>query len=145
MLRSIYIYFIGHFQNFKSQCECESTRMVLYSNYFAKVYHSNELKISRTKHITVQNKNVKNVASPISYISHSPTNETHITHAAAGGGGVLYVYSYAHVILYFMRCILHTFKVSSGKFEANATSKERNFSICAVGKHTKTIKCHITS
>lgn len=41
----------GHLQNFKSQCERESTRMALYSNYFTKVYHSNELKISRTKHI----------------------------------------------------------------------------------------------
>lgn len=49
-----------------------------------------------------------------------------------------------YALLLCAGCILHTFKVLSGKFEANTTSKEENFSICS-WKHTKTIKWHITS
>lgn len=111
-----------------------------------------------------KNKNVKNVISPFYTfpIYRQATNETHITHCECITKNATLLLLLLLLLLLqllvsrvrmcismhsccFMHCILYIFKVLSGKFETNATSEETNFSICVVGKHTKTIKWHITS
>lgn len=67
----------GHLQNFKSQCERESTRMALYSNYFIqKFIIETSLKYQGPNTSQHKNKNVKNTRCfPIAYMnSHATIN-----------------------------------------------------------------------
>lgn len=132
-------------------------RHVLYSNKFCKSLSFKQAQnIKDQMHHQHKNKNVKNVTSPFSNtfpVHRQATNEAHITHCKCIWNAMplllllLLVRCMRTNSSYFMDCNAYcTYIQSFERKIRNATSKERNFSICAVvAEHTKTIKWHITS